>query len=81
MVKVFLDIFDERPDFKDWPHVTVSHCFDQGWTRMVIEEGQNDGPVSRVNAVINVQMGRACPGAHLFLRDFRGAGSFSTEIP
>ena len=30
--------------------------------------------VSRVNAVINVQMGQACLGAHLFMRDFLGAG-------
>ena len=33
----------------------------RGWT-LVIEEGQNDGPVSPVNAVINVQMGRPVQG-------------------
>ena len=65
--------FDEHPDFKDRPHVIVSDCFDQGWTLVI--EGQNDGCVRRVNAVINVQMGQACPEAHLFMRDFRGEAS------
>ena len=78
MLTVFGDLvfpecfFDEHPDFKDRPHVIVSDCFDQGWTLVI--EGQNDGCVSWVNAVINVQMGQACPGAHLFKRDFQGEG-------